>query len=289
MKFLLKPIYHTIINSFSPAMRMKISYFRIFKEWPNLKYPKTFNEKILNRILFVRDPKFAFYADKYAVRQYISEVLGENYLIPLIAVYDSAIDLNKLDQWDNIVIKPTHGAGMVKIIDKPPSISMKEEIIIQADNWLSTNYSLFADEWHYSLIPPKLVVEKKITSKEERLRDYKFHRFMKSDGSFKQILQIISERSDHDFETVFFDVSNLENILHSPFGYEMVLTEDEKLKIQKVLKLNEKLCLEYKYVRLDWYLTENNIYFGEITLTPGAGRSLSFQGKFGENMAKLWL
>lgn len=101
----------------------------------------------------------------------------------------------------------------------------------------------------------------------EALKDYKFHRFLQKDGSYKQILQIVAERSELGYETVFFDTDNLDQILHSPFGYVENLTVHEKQYIQKILLLNQQLCLEYNYVRLDWYILKDTIYFGEITFT----------------------
>lgn len=285
---MLKKIYYVVLNILPAKYRVAIQYYRTFKVWPDVRHPKNINEKILKRILFEKDPQFAFFADKYAVRQYIKDTIGENFLVPLIAIYKSAEELNQLSNWQNIVIKPTHGAGMVKIIDDESNAEDKRKIIQQAEVWLNCDFSKACDEWHYSLIKPQLVVEKKITTKGEVLRDYKFHRFTNEDGTFTQILQIIAERSEQGYETVFFNVNDLDHILHSPFNYQLSLSNHEKNAVQKILKLNEQLCTEYSYVRLDWYITKDQIYFGEITFTPGAGRSKSFQGSFGEKMGKLW-
>lgn len=276
------------MNQLSPVMRVKVQYFRLFKMLPNLSKPKTINEKILKRILYEKDPNFAFYADKYAVRNYIAETLGDQYLVPLIAVYKEPKDLLTLKEWENIVIKPNHGAGMVKIIESEPTNDEKQQLVQISEQWLSKDFSRVCDEWHYSLIPPVLLVERKITDLGESLRDYKFHRFLESDGHFKQVLQVVAERSEHGYETAFFDVNHLDEILHSPFGYQLTLSDLEKKAIQHILELNEQLCVAYSYVRLDWYITRKKIYFGEITFTPGAGRSQSFSGDFGIKMGELW-
>lgn len=270
-------------------IKLSIRYFKDFKKLPNLKNPKTFNEKVLKRITYDRKSIYALFADKYEVRKYIEKSIGREYLVPLIAVYDNAQDLRKLMVWERSVIKPNHGAGMVKIIDSEPSDNEKNAVIVEAKNWLEFNFGRYTGEWHYTLIKPKLIVEEKITTVGESLKDYKFHRFLQPDGTYKQILQVIAERSSTGFETSFFDLNNLDHIIHSPFGYETELTQQEKEKIIKISKLNARICPDINYVRLDWYITSKNIYFGEITLTPGCGLSQNFEGEFGLKLGKLWV
>ncbi|WP_436913404.1 ATP-grasp fold amidoligase family protein [Acinetobacter schindleri] len=286
---MLKKIYRGILNILPYKTKLVIRYFRAFKRFPNFKQPQTFNEKVLNRIIFEKNPIYSQLADKYEVRKYIEEKIGKEYLVPLIAVYEKADELNKIFRWENMVIKPNHGAGMVEIIDEEPSIVEKKRIIQKAQEWLNFDFSKFTGEWHYSLINPKLLVEEKITNKNQDLRDYKFHRFLRADGTYKNLLQVIAERSELGFETSFFDVDNLDYIIHSPYGYEIKLNNTEKKAIRKIINLNNKLCKNLNYVRLDWYITENKIYFGEITLTPGSGLSRNFAGEFGDELGKLWI
>lgn len=286
---MIKILYRLIISKLPKKYRLSLSYFRVFGVFPNVENPRNFNEKVLNRILYNKDPQFSLLADKYAVRTYIKEKIGEDYLIPLVFCTENPRDLYRMQHWEGVVIKPNHGAGMVKIIDDIPNQDSKNKIINEAETWLNSDYSKIGDEWHYNLIKPKLLVEQKITRKNEALKDYKFHRFTNSDGSYRQILQVVAERSEQGYETVFFDVKNLDHILHSPYGYELSLSHHEKEVIQDILKLNEALCEEYEYIRLDWYITKEKIYFGEITFTPGAGRSRSFSGEFGEEIGKLWI
>ena len=100
---------------------------------------------------------------------------------------------------------------------------------------------------------------------------------------------MIAERSTNGYETVFFDVNNLDEILHSPFYYTFSLSDFEKKHINYIVNYNEKICPENGYLRIDWYITEKQIYFGEITLTSGSGKSKSLSGIFGIEMGKLWV
>lgn len=284
-----KSFFKFLISFLPYKYKLILKYLKNFKKLPDLRKPKSFNEKVLHRIVYDKKSIYPLLADKYQVRNYIEKSIGHEYLVPIIAIYDKADELSKLHIWKNTVVKPNHGAGMVKIFDEEPSIQEKKNFIQEAKNWLEFDFGHYTGEWHYSLIQPKLIVEDKISALDESLRDYKFHRFIQPDGSFKQILQIIAERSSTGFETSFFDLNNLDYIIHSPFGYEIKLTNFEKEKILKISKLNAKICPDINYVRLDWYITSKNIYFGEITLTPGSGLSPNFGGDFGVKLGKLWM
>lgn len=286
---MLKNLYRLIISKLPKKYRLALTYFRVFGVFPNIENPQNFNEKVLNRILYDKDPQFSLLADKYAVRTYIKDKIGENYLIPLILWTENPNDLKVIKKWENLVIKPNHGAGMVTIIDNEPTEDRKNFIIALAGKWLRSDFGKMADEGHYSLIRPKLMVETKITSKGEDLRDYKFHRFLQHDGTIKQVLQVVAERSESGFETVFFEIEDLDKPLYSPFNYKLELSKYERDQIARIVSLNGELVPNTNYVRIDWYITKKHIYFGEITFTPGAGRSKSFKGDFGVKMGKLWV
>lgn len=281
----LKFFYQKLPNNF----KVKLGYFLFHKSIPNINHPRNLNEKILNRVLYEKNEIYPLLADKFLVREYIQKILGEDVLVPLILATQNPADLAQLKSLKNTVVKPNHGAGMVKIYDAEPSILDRKKLIIECQKWLKIDYSKAGGEWHYSKIKPYILVEQKITSTDEALRDYKFHRFLQKDGSYKQILQVIAERSTDGYETVFFDVNNLDEVLHSPFNYTFSLNDFEKKNITKLLGYNEKICPENGYIRIDWYITKKKIYFGEITLTPGSGKSKSLAGIFGIEMGKLWV
>lgn len=284
-----KNFFRSLINFLPKKYQLMLGYFKVFGVLPNINKPKNFNEKVLHRILYDSNSDFSRLADKYAVREYIARTLGKEYLVPLLFVTENPDDLLRMQRWNSIVIKPNHGAGMIAIFDEEPDESRRKSLVDSAHNWIKTDFGRLAGEYHYSLIDPKLLVEEKITLKSEDLRDYKFHRFLKSDGTFKQILQVVAERSQNGFETVFFDIDRLDKPLYSPFGYNLELSDYEKESIVKIVLLNYKLCPNIGYIRIDWYITRKYVYFGELTFTPGAGRSKSFKGDFGLVMGNLWI
>jgi hypothetical protein len=282
---LLRFMYDKLPNN----VKVKLGYFLINKKWPNVNNPKSINEKIVHRILFDRNFEYSMYADKLAVRQYIEKILGTDKLIPLVYYTDKPENIKQCTSLINKVVKPNHGAGMVKIFDYEPSIEEKAELIDQCEKWLKFDYSTAAGEWHYSNIKPYILIEEKISKTGEDLKDFKFHRFLQNDGSYIQILQLIAERSNKEYETVFYDVTNLDKPLYSPFNYSISLSDFEKSSIKEILLFNKKIYPENPYIRVDWYIVSDKIYFGEITFTPGSGKSKSLAGEFGVKMGNLWV
>jgi len=286
---MLNKFVYSIFNCLPIKIKFILRYFKVFREFPNLKKPENFNEKVLHRVIFENNPIYSKLADKYEVRKYIESTVGKEYLVPLLYFCESAECLNDLYNWNNIVIKSNHGAGMVKVIEDSPSEKEKELIIKECNEWLNFDYGKYTGERHYSAISRKIIVEKRIEALEGAIKDYKFHRFLQEDGSFKQILQVISGRGSNDFVNVFYDLENLNQIIHSSCGANFNLSKYEKIKIKEISSLNIKICPDIGYVRLDWYITPERIYFGEVTLTPACGLSRSMVGEFGEYMGQLWV
>lgn len=263
-------------------MRCKIRYFRVYKKWPNFKKPQTFNEKVLRRIAHDKNPIFSELADKYAVREFIQESIGPDVLIPLVFDTKNPQDLLKIEDWSGKVMKPNHAAGLIKIFDKNISTEEKKKHIKDMHKWLEVDYSKQSDEWHYSLIEPRILVEKKITPHNEIPRDYKFHCFRQKDGSINYVLQLVDGRFGKESRAYY--LNSLDNCAYHHGGGNHHLSDVETANINKIFDFNNKIMGEnFTYLRIDWYLIEGAIYFGEITCTPGAGVS----NEFGEELEKV--
>lgn len=288
MRFFLKKIYHIFLQSLSPILRMKITYFRIFKQWPNIESPKTFNEKVLHRIAFDRNPIFAQLADKFTVRSFIESRVGSDVLVPLVLETKHPDDLLNITDWSKTVLKPNHAAGLIEIFDENPTLEIKQLAIEKSKKWLTVDFSKNLDEWHYSLIEPRLLLEKKITQENEIPRDYKFHCFRQPDGSINYVLQLVNGRFGQESRSYYLNSFNQCVWQHGHNPHH--LTEDEKQSLSIVLKYHDLIMGDdFKYMRIDWYLIENQIYFGEITLTPGAGRANEFGHELEKIMGEWWI
>lgn len=233
----------------------------------NFNNPKTFNEKIQWLKLYYHDPLMTKCADKVAVREYIKEKIGEKYLVPCLGVWDNPdqIDFNKLP--NQFVLKVNWGSGQ-NIIVKDKSKLDVEEAKKKLHTWMKpeNNNYFGAFEWCYKDIQPKIIAEKYIEQMDGYLVDYKVHTF-----SGKPFLVQIIDRWETHKETIYAVDSWEKTSLH--FTYPLLDRQFKRTKtIQTINKLVSKLSKNFPYVRVDFYDVEGQVYFGELTFYPGAGR-----------------
>lgn len=236
----------------------------------DLDHPKTFNEKIQWLKLYDTTPLKTQLTDKWKVRDWVSDQIGNKYLIPLLGVWDKFedIDLDKLP--NTFILKANHGSGMnVVVLDKYTHDweSTKQKF----DLWLAQNFA-FTNvlELQYKDIQPKIIAEQYIETKGGDLYDYKIHCF----NGVPTYLQIMGERNPetHRAKHAFYST---EWILQ-PFTYSVHArweTKKEKPdKLDEMIQIANRLCKGFSYVRVDLYKLDNNdIKFGEMTFTPDSG------------------
>ena len=233
----------------------------------DLDKPRTFNEKIQWLKLYDNDPRKTTLSDKYMVRDWIKEKIGEEYLINLIAVFDKAeqIDFDILP--DSFIIKPNHASAMYCIV-KDKNQEDLEKIRQQAAGWLEVNYA-FANgfELQYNNIPRKLLVEEYHENGNDRLKDYKFWCF---DGKCRFINYIIDRNKgtrsglyDQEWNRLPFTPGAF-----TPIQEKIPMPE----QIPQMIKIAETLAEGFAHVRVDLYLLDDgSIKFGEMTFTTSSG------------------
>ncbi|WP_270596109.1 ATP-grasp fold amidoligase family protein [Anaerococcus vaginalis] len=243
--------------------------FKATMDYPlNLENPKSFNEKLQWLKLYDRNPLYTKLVDKYKVREYISEKIGEDYLIPLLGVWDDPEEIDFDSLPNKFVLKCNHnsGLGMCICIDKS-KIDIKK-VKNELKSGLAQNYYLNGREWPYKNVSRKIICEKYMTDETgKNLRDYKFYCF---DGKPK-IVGIYQDRnSDKETTGDFFDM-NFEWV-DLRFGMPNALNKPQKpQKFQEMIKIAEILSEGMPEVRVDLYISNNKIYFGELTFFDGGG------------------
>src|SRR5690554_1888512 len=156
----------------------------------NLTNPKTFSEKIQWLKLYDRNPLYTTLVDKYEVRSIIRQEIGEDYLIPLIGVWDNFDDINFDELPNSFVLKCTHDSGGVIIVKNKNdfNINIARKKI---NSSLKKNYFYSGREWPYKNVKPRIIIEKfMVDTKSKQLIDYKLMCF---NGSPK-IVQVMSNR-----------------------------------------------------------------------------------------------
>lgn len=277
-------------NIDNPKFDVQKQYAEPLKDWYrgvmgrdlNLDCPKTINEKIQWLKIYDSTPIKTRLTDKYLVRDWVAEKIGEKYLIPLLGVYDSfdEIDFDKLPK--QFVIKTNHGSSWNKIVldkDKIDIQDLKESF----DKWMNTNFAFVCGfELHYRDIPPKIIVEKFISNDGKNLWDYKFWCF---NGKVKY-MQFRDDFSP-DLKMVFYDMKWRKQ----PFYYDHPLYDKELNKpdnFDEMVKIAEKLCQGFAFVCVDLYrLNNGEIKFGEMTFTRSSGIGKWNKNRYDRKLGKL--
>ena len=243
-------------------------YQRVTRKYLNLDNPRTFNEKIQWLKLYDSTPIKTRLADKYLVRDWVKEKIGEQYLIPLLGVYDKfeEIDFEKLP--NQFVIKCNHGCAYNIIVKDKTKLDLAD-VKAKLDKWMSENFAFKCGyELHYRDIKPKIIIEKYIENKgADDLYDYKFWCF---DGKVAYI-QFLSERNLSGLKMAFYD----KDWVKQTFVYSHPLDTKKIEKpnnLDEMIRLAEILSKGFPHVRVDFYrLNDGTIYFGEMTFTSASG------------------
>lgn len=235
----------------------------------NLKNPKTFNEKLQWLKLYDRNPEYTKMVDKYEVREYIKEKIGEEYLIPLIGVYDKFddIDFDKLP--NQFVIKCNHDSGGLVICkDKNKlNISRARKKINKS---LKRNYYYSGREWSYKNVKPKILIEKYMEDNvDKELIDYKLYAF---NGKVDYVM-VCFDRFNGGTKFIYFDRNwNMKKTFSSDgikYGDSVKLRKPKNL--DKMFKFASILSKNIPFVRVDFYEVNGKLYFGELTFFPSSG------------------
>ncbi|MBO0340529.1 ATP-grasp fold amidoligase family protein [Flagellimonas profundi] len=243
---------------------------------PDLNDPKTLNEKIVWLKLNDRTPLHTKCADKFAVREYINEKVGDKYLVPLYyhTVNPKDIVPNNLPS-PPYIIKTNHDSGGGVFVYDTEQIDWNQ-VQKSLKKRLSHNYYWESKEWQYKNIKPRIIVEKLLQNKEGKIPfDYKLHCF---NGKVITIQVDMNRGTDHHFRN-WYDV----NWKREPFKWAAVKdgkkTEpsDYDIKrpstLEEMIRLSELLAAPFCYVRVDWYDVDGQLYFGELTFHHDGGNS----------------
>lgn len=240
-------------------------YRNTFGCWPNLFYPTTFSEKITYKKLFNRDPLLTRLADKFSVREYVAERVGNAYLPELLFVTDCPAAINFTLLPNSFVIKATHGSGWDIIIKDKANVDTLA-IRQQLSQWLRENYYYFGREWCYKNIQPQIIIEEFLSDESGSIPyDYKFFCF---NGTAK-IIQVDVDRFENHKRNLYDTNWEKLNIKLMYQNFEFPLPAPNNLT--EMIFIAEKLSAGLDFVRVDLYNIGGTIYFGELTHYPGNG------------------
>lgn len=246
---------------------LKMYYTVMTKNKMDIDNPKAFNEKLQWLKLYNRNPFYTKLVDKYKVREYIADKIGEEYLIPLLGVWDSPDDIDFDSLPNKFVLKCNHDSGGLSICrdKKTFDVNIAKKKLKKS---LKTNYYYSGREWPYKNVPRKIIAEKYMTDETgTNLRDYKFYCF---DGKAKVVGIYQDRNTDKETTGDFFDMDF--NWLDFTFNMPNAKVKPSKPNhFEKMKEIAEILSKGIPHVRVDLYLSNDKIYFGELTFFDGSG------------------
>lgn len=232
----------------------------------NLKNPITYNEKLQWIKLYDRNPLMPKCCDKYTVREYVNSKDCGEILNALLweGVNPEDIPFDVLPK--QYVIKVTHGSTF-NIICTDSSKLDRQDVIAKCKKWLKAKFLPCYGEWFYGIERPRIIVEKYLEGGKEGLHDYKVYCF----NGIPRYISIDSNRGTGEHTKDIYDTQW--NLMH---GYEMAYKASEVPKpkpsfLDDLLKYSKILSEDFLHARVDFFVVENNIFFGEITFTNSAG------------------
>lgn len=264
-------------------MYLSLKFYKYFGRFPNWKDPKTYNEKLQWLKLHDRNPEYTMMVDKYAVKEYVSGIIGEEYVIPTLGVWDRPEDI----EWDKLpnqfVLKTTNGGGNEGVViccdkahlDKRRAVSVLNES-------LGIDLYNVCREWPYKNVIPRIIVEKYMEDPSTKeLIDYKFYCF----NGIPKFVMVASGRLKNNKVFAYFDEKW--NKLDFRWGAPKPDKYPQKPEnFEKMLELSSKLSADLPHVRVDLYNVDGQIYFGELTFYDGSGMERfepeEWDYKFGE-------
>ncbi|MBQ8426733.1 MAG: glycosyl transferase [Clostridia bacterium] len=261
---------YKILRILSDKAYLKTYYKLKFNKKLNLKDPKTFNEKLQWLKLYDRKPEYSLMVDKYGVKKYIADKIGEEYVIPTLGVWDKFADIDFDSLPEQFVLKTTHDSGGVVICtDKSMfNIGKAKEKLTRS---LKRNYFWRGREWPYKYVKPRIIAEELMRDgRYESLPVYKFFCF-KGKAFIVQVIQ--NDKLSNETIDYFDREWNLLDLRQNyPNSSTPILKPNcfaEMLRIADTLASVKK-----NFIRVDLYVVNEKIYFSEFTFFSDSGTAI---------------
>ncbi|KAA0014342.1 glycosyltransferase [Billgrantia pellis] len=259
--------------------------------YPQFKNPVTYNQKVNYRKLNWKNSLFVTCSDKVAVKEYVAEIIGKEYIIESVFVGDTITPEQAkqlLEVYGPLVIKANHNSGPVQFLDPADNDERIHHICRNINQQLLENYGKIKQEPWYSHIKPKVLVERKLRMADgSDPYDYKFHVFNGRDGKKQTVILQMDYDRHGMLHRSFFN----ESLEWLPFSWKQPCLKTSAVcpaGYDRMLEIAKLLALPFSHARVDLYNVDGAIYFGEITFAHASGRGRFSSIIYDKWMGKLW-
>lgn len=256
---------------------LRLLYFLRVGKILHLNPPRTFNEKLQWLKLYDRHSEYTKMVDKAAAKEYVAGIIGKEYIIPTLGVWDEFEDIDFDALPNQFVLKCTHDSGGLIVCNNKEKLDI-EKAKKKINKSLRKNYFHGTREYPYKNVKPHVLVEKYMEDENEELQDYKLMCF---NGKVKCSF-VCSERFSSDgLKVTFFDRNWIKMPFYRKYPNSKV-TIFKPHSYDKMVELAEKIAskIANPFIRIDFYNIKGQIYFGEITFYPGSGMEPFYPAKW---------
>ncbi len=256
-----------LINYLPDKLYLQLAYRRATGRKLELNPPRTYTQKLQWIKLYDRNPLYTIMVDKYKAKEYASQIIGEDHVVPLLGVWNTPeeIDWNSLPK--QFVLKTNHDCGGLVICKDKEKLD-KKAAITKIRKSLRRDYWLAGREWPYKNIERKIIAEKYLEDTTGGLVDYKVMCF----NGEPKLIQVHLGRFLGNHTQDFYDIEwNKTNVTQGSYGETSDVNVEKPKCFDEMILLSRKLSANIPHVRVDWYIVDGYLYLGELTFFDASG------------------
>lgn len=248
--------------------QMRYLFTEIFENAyePDFDHPKTYNEKVLAMTLYDHNPLYTEIADKYSFKKYVTDRVGDKYVVPLLGVWDKPEDVDFKSLPERFVLKSTLGGDSKKVILIKDKASASQQLLLKTmQSW----YGVYRNDyyanfnWQFRNIKQRIIAEELLDIEELLYYDFKVHCFHGEPRYIHVVYQKPHELAHYDTDWHRLSIEH---------GYpDMHCDVPRPACLKEMLDISRKLSKEFSYIRVDFYVLRDKLYVGELTLTSMGG------------------
>lgn len=270
-----------VLSPLTDRQYLAVRYFFRFGRWPDYEARQDFNECIHEYMLRCRDPLLKVVADKYGVRDYIQRVVGDEFLVPCLGLWNAADDVPLANLDRPAVLKATVGTEMVLFLRDGEPID-EPAVRAKMRGWFRTQFSRWNREWCYEGLPQRIIAERMLTTPEGGIpADVKFYVV----GGSVRFIQVDRGRFEHHTRNLYSADWELLPVRLTKQNHER---DPAPVRLRDMVTVAERLARPFEFLRVDFYAIGDRVYIGELTNYSGSGFETFIPSSFGHQLAAWW-